>query len=142
MNVLRLSIPPLPRFAGTVRRAFAKFAGSHRLETSDAEFLVFALGEAIANAIQHAGTREAIEIRISVKGDAVVVRVTDRGRGFATPPDGGCVPLPSVFAEEGRGFAIMQRCTDFLDVTTRPGAGTVVTLGRYRRDNQEVAAVS
>lgn len=141
MNVLRLSIPPLPRFAGTARRAFSKFAGGHRLETRDAESLVFALGEALANAIQHAQTHESIEIKVSVKGDAVVVQVVDRGRGFASPPH-GAVPLPNAYAEEGRGFAIMQRCTDFLDVSTTPGTGTVVTLGRYRRDHQEVQAVS
>jgi serine/threonine-protein kinase RsbW len=142
MNVLRLSIPPLPRFAGTARRAFSNFAGCHRLGARDAEYLIFALGEAIANAIQHAQTRESIEIRVSVKGDAVVVSVADHGRGFSTPPVAGTVPLPSVLAEKGRGFAIMQRCTDFLDVSTERGGGTVVTLGRYRRDRQEVKAIS
>jgi serine/threonine-protein kinase RsbW len=141
MNVLRLSIPPLPRFASTARSAFSNFAGLHRLASRDAENLVFAIGEAIANAIQHAETRESIEIWVSIEGDAVVARVTDRGRGFATPPDGR-VALPSVYAEEGRGFAIMQRCTDFLDVSTNPGCGTVITLGRYRRARQEVKRVS
>jgi stage II sporulation protein AB (anti-sigma F factor) len=131
MNVLRLSIPPLPRFAGTARRAFSGFAGFHHLAPRDAESLIFALGEAIANAIQHAHTREAIEIRVSVEGNVVIARVIDRGQGFA-PPDGQ-VRLPSVHAEGGRGFAIMQRCTDFLDVSSTVGAGTTVTLGRYRR---------
>jgi serine/threonine-protein kinase RsbW len=138
MNVLRLSIPPLPRFAGTARRVLSNFAGFHRLAAGDAEYMVFALGEAIANAIQHAETRDAIEIRISLEGDAVVARVADRGQGFATPPCGP-VALPSVFAEAGRGFAIMQRCTDFLDVCSEPGGGTIVTMGRYRRATQEVA---
>ncbi|HTA54579.1 MAG TPA: ATP-binding protein [Candidatus Acidoferrales bacterium] len=141
MNVLRLSIPPLPRFASTARSAFSNFAGLHRLASRDAENLVFAIGEAIANAIQHAETRESIEIQVSIEGDAVVVRVSDRGCGFAAPPDGR-VALPSVYAEEGRGFAIMQRCTDFLDVSTNPGCGTVITLGRYRRAGQEVKRVS
>jgi len=137
MNVLRISIPPLPRFAATARRVLWKFAGFHRLASGDAEYLVFALGEAVANAIQHAGTRDAIEIRVSVEGDAVVARVADRGQGFAAPA-GGPVALPSVLAEAGRGFAIMQRCTDFLDVSSKPGAGTVVTMGRFRRGPQEV----
>jgi anti-sigma regulatory factor (Ser/Thr protein kinase) len=141
MNVLHLSIPPLPRFAGTARSAFSNFAGLHRLASRDAENLIFALGEAIANAIQHAGTCESIEIWVSIEGDTVVARVTDRGCGFSSPP-GGVVPLPSVYAEDGRGFAIMQRCTDFLDVSTNPGSGTVVTLGRYRRGRQEVKRVS
>jgi len=119
MRILKLSIPPQPRFAATARAEFTKFAGSNSLEALDAEALMFALGE-------------AIEVRASVNGDSVVVTVTDRGRGFAPPH--GPVPLPSVFAEAGRGFAIMQRCTDFIEVISEPGSGTAVKLGRYRRN--------
>lgn len=136
-----MSIPPLPRFAGRARGALCAFAGMNQIGTIDLENLTFALGEAIANAIQHADTVEDIEIRVRIEGDSIVVTVADRGHGFDAPPKGP-VPLPSVFAEAGRGFAIMQRCTDFLDVVSSPGAGTVVTLGRYRRDSQELGAAS
>ncbi len=139
MDVLRVSIPPLPRFAKTARRAFLAFAESHRLGTLDAENLLAAIGEAIGNAIRHAGTDEAIEVRIQVDGDAVVATIRDRGHGLAVPPRGP-LALPSASAEAGRGFVIMQRCTDFQDIRSEPGAGRVVTLGRYRR--QELAAVS
>ena len=98
--------------------------------------MIFALGEAVCNAMQHAGTDLAIEIRIRVAGDTVVATVKDRGCGFDRPPVGS-VALPSVYAEQGRGFAIMQRFTDFLEVRTGPGRGTVVTFGRYRREYQE-----
>jgi anti-sigma regulatory factor (Ser/Thr protein kinase) len=141
MEVLRLSIPPLPRFAGTARTALCNFAGLHAFRPVDLENLIFALGEALANAIQHADTVEAIEITAHVGGDSIVVRVADHGRGIAAPPQ-GTVSFPSVFAEEGRGFAIMQRCTDFLEVDSEPGNGTVVTLGRYRRPGQELDTAS
>jgi anti-sigma regulatory factor (Ser/Thr protein kinase) len=141
MKVLRLSIQPLPRYAGTARRAFSRFAGFRQLGPAEAENLLFAVGEAIANAIQHARTGEAIEVLASDEGDAVIVRITDRGRGFAAPAD-SLTALPSVLAEHGRGFAIMQRCTDFFDVVSEPGSGTVVTLGRYRRELEELAPVS
>jgi serine/threonine-protein kinase RsbW len=141
MNALRLSIPPLPRFARTARSAFSKFAGLHQLTELDEENLVFALGEAIANAMQHAATDEAIEIKVKVLGDSIVAQVRDRGRGIASPPRGP-VALPSLFAEAGRGFALMQYCTDFLHVDSRPGDGTVVTFGRHRRDRQDPAPVS
>lgn len=134
MNVLHLRIPPLPRFASTARTAFSRFADAHRLEHVDFENLTFAIGEALANAIEHAGTAEAIDVDFRIDGDAIVATVTDRGHGFACPPR-GLVPLPSAFAEDGRGFAIMQRCTDFFEVNSSPGTGTVVTLGRYRRGN-------
>jgi anti-sigma regulatory factor (Ser/Thr protein kinase) len=141
MKILRLSIPPLPRFAGTARRAFSKFAGFHRLRAIDEENLVFAVGEAIANAIQHAETEEAIELLATTDGHAMVVTISDRGRGFAAPPRGP-VRLPGTLCENGRGLAIIQRCTDFFDVVSDPGRGTVVTLGRYRRDLEELASVS
>ena len=141
MDILRLSIPPLPRYAGTARTALCNFARVHALGRIDLENLIFALGEAIANAIQHAETVEAIEITAHVSGDSVVVRVADRGCGIDAPPQ-GAVPFPSVYAEQGRGFAIMQRCTDFLDIDSRPGNGTVVTLGRYRRTCQELGTAS
>jgi serine/threonine-protein kinase RsbW len=141
MNILRLSIPPLPRFAGTARYAFSKFAGFHRLTAADAENLVFALGEAVANAIQHAASGNAIEVRVRLEAGAIVATIRDRGRGFAAPARGP-VALPSLLAETGRGFAIMQRCTDFLDVHSKPGKGTVVTLGRYLRERQELTPAS
>ena len=141
MKFLQLRIPPLPRYAGAARSALSTFAGEQRLQAADLENLMFALGEGIANAIQHADSADEIEIRIHADGDCVIVTVADHGRGFESPPRGH-VPLPSVFAEAGRGFAIMQRCTDFLDVQSDPGAGTVVTLGRRRRDGQELGTAS
>ena len=141
MNVLRLSIPPLPRFAGTARRAFSKFAGIHRLAAWDVENLLFALSEAIANAIQHAATGKAIEVNARLEGDMIVATIRDRGRGFNAPPPSR-VALPSASAQGGRGFAIMQRCTDFLDVRSELGKGTVVILGRYLRRRQELASAS
>jgi anti-sigma regulatory factor (Ser/Thr protein kinase) len=139
VNIL-LSIPPLPRFAATARNAFSTFAWSHRIGELDAESFLFALGEAVANAIAHAQSAESIEIQIRMEGDSIVATIRDRGRGFADPPDGR-VPLPSIFSEAGRGFAIMQRCTDYVEVETEPGSGTVVTLGRHCRNRQELAAV-
>ncbi len=136
-----MSIPPLPRFAGTARTALCNFAGVHSVTPLDLENLIFALGEAIANAIQHSQTIEAIEIKAHVSGDSIVVTVADRGRGISAPPH-GTVSFPSVFAEAGRGFAIMQRCTDFLEIESEPGGGTVVTLGRYRRPRQELGTAS
>lgn len=141
MNVLRMSIPPLPRFAGTARTALCEFAGVHSVTALDLENLTFALGEAVANAIQHSQTHDAIEIRAYFGGNSIVVTVSDHGRGVSAPPH-GAICFPNVFAEAGRGFAIMQRCTDFLEVESEPGAGTVVTLGRYRRPSQELDSAS
>ncbi|MBV9233363.1 MAG: ATP-binding protein [Candidatus Eremiobacteraeota bacterium] len=141
MTELELSIPPLPRFAATARLALARFGSTHRVAPADTENLIFALGEAVANAIAHANTANAIHIRFSLNGTSIVVTITDHGRGFERPPQ-DAISLPSVFAEDGRGFAIMQRCTDFLEVNSRPGGGTTVKLGRRLRRRQEPQGVS
>lgn len=83
-----MSIPPLPRFAATARSAVSKFAGDNAVAPPDLENLIFALGEAIANAIQHARTTEAIEIRIDVDGNAIVITVKDRGAEYRCFPAG------------------------------------------------------
>ncbi|MBV9027252.1 MAG: ATP-binding protein [Candidatus Eremiobacteraeota bacterium] len=140
MTELELSIPPLPRYAATARLALARFGSTHRVAQTDVENLVFAVGEAVANAIAHARTAKAIHLRFCLNGTKIVATITDDGRGFQSPSRDE-IEVPNVFAEEGRGFAIMQRCTDFLHVDSRPGGGTVVTLGR-RLSSQEPQAVS
>jgi serine/threonine-protein kinase RsbT len=112
--------------------AFALF---HQVEPLDVESMMFALGEALANAIEHAAQCDEIEVGLTIDAHALVATVTDRGPGFKEPPR-TVVSFPEGTAESGRGIPIMQRCTDFFNVRTSPGDGTLVTLGRYRRDRQ------
>jgi stage II sporulation protein AB (anti-sigma F factor) len=129
---LHLRLPPLPRSARTGRDALAALASVHDVASSDIENLTFALGEALANAIEHARTDAEIEVSVTIDARTIVAVIRDRGRGLAHPP-GRTLPFPSTSAEGGRGFPIMQRCTDFFDVRSTPGEGTVITMGRYRR---------
>ncbi len=129
---LHLRLPPLPRSARTGREALAALASYHDVASIDVEGLMFALGEALANAIEHAGSDAEIEVSLTIDERTIVATVRDRGRGFVdTPKD--VQPFPALHAEGGRGFPIMQRCTDFFEVRSLPGDGTVVTLGRRRR---------
>lgn len=130
---LQLRLPPLPRSARTGRDALAALATVHDVASIDLESLTFALGEALANAIEHAESDAEIEVSVTIDTRTIVATVRDQGRGFANPPD-ETVPFPDLSSEGGRGFPIMQRCTDFFDVRSRPGDGTLVTLGLRRRD--------
>ena len=130
---LRLQIPPVARYARSARAALSAFANHHNVSPADLEALMFALGEALANAIERSGSREDIAIAFTIDDETIVATVSDRGFGLAElPPDD--VPMPEDFSERGRGFAIMQRCTDFFHASSVPGTGTVITLGRYRRN--------
>jgi anti-sigma regulatory factor (Ser/Thr protein kinase) len=135
---LHLRLPPLPRSARTAREALSAFAGFHHVAAVDIEYLTFALGEALANAIGHADSGEEIVVGFKIDPHAIVLTVTDQGRGLRKPL-ADVVPFPDSLAENGRGLPIMQRCTDFFDLRSVPGDGTVVTLGRYRQDRGDLA---
>ncbi|HKE36291.1 MAG TPA: ATP-binding protein [Candidatus Baltobacteraceae bacterium] len=129
---LQLRIPPLPRYVRSARGALQAFATYHHVEPRDLENLTFALGEALANAIEHAQTHDDIAVAFRIDDSAVVATVSDQGRGLPEPAP-HAAEMPRDLTETGRGFAIMQRCTDFFDIRSTPGEGTVITMGRYRR---------
>lgn len=129
---LQLRIPPLPRYVRSARGALHAFGTYHHVAPRDLENLTFALGEALANAIEHAHTQSDIAVGFQIDESAVVATVSDQGRGFAATPSASA-EMPRDLTETGRGFAIMQRCTDFFDIRSTPGEGTIVTMGRYRR---------
>ena len=142
-RTLHLRIPPDPAFARTVRDAVIGFGQLHGIAEVDLESLLFAVGEALANAIEHSSTGQDIEVLAELDDDKVVATVIDHGLGLMAVPK-QCVPLPDGLTERGRGIPIMQRCTDFFNVKSTPGSGTAITLGRWRRtyENTERRSVS
>lgn len=142
---LTIRIPPNGRHARTVRDALIAFASLHGVTDADQEAMLFAVGEALANAIEHGAPAGDIKVTIEIEKHLISARIADEGRGFRDVPV-GFAPLPETYAERGRGIPIMQRCVDVCEVSSAPGSGTIVTLGRFRRDrastNQEQAATS
>lgn len=142
---LSIRIPPDGRHARTVRDALIAFSSMHGVVETDQEAMLFAVGEALANAIEHGGPSADIKVTIEIDTALISARVVDEGRGFGDAPS-GVAPLPATYAERGRGIPIMQRCVDLCEVESTPGRGTVVTLGRFRRKtapaNQEQAVRS
>ena len=128
---LSLRVPPDPRFARSVRSAIEGFARLHHVNAYDVEPLLCAVGEALANAIEHASTSDDLEIEATIDNDEITATVTDRGRGLPAIPTTD-VPLPRLLNERGRGIAIMQRCTDLFEMQSEPGHGTSVRLARFR----------
>ena len=89
--------------------------------------------EAVSNAVRHGGAHE-VRIRLGSTDEAVTLTVTDDGRGFG--PD--IVDRP----DRGAGLRIMHYRARLiggaLDVRSRPGAGTAITV-RYNRNGQTPA---
>ena len=129
---LQLRIPPLPRYIRSARGALTAFGTYHQVPQRDLESLTFALGEALANAIEHSKTLQDIAVGFQIDDAAIVATVSDHGQGLERLPSSAAA-MPGALTETGRGFAIMQRCTDFFNVQTAPGEGTVITMGRYTK---------
>ena len=87
-----------------------------------ADQLAACVGEALRNVERHAGTGEA-EVTVTGGAGWVVVKVTDRGRGF----DPTVIPLSRRGIRESI-TARMHAAGGRAAISSRPGAGTTVTV--------------
>jgi serine/threonine-protein kinase RsbW len=99
-----------------------------------------ALSEACTNVLLHSGPGEQFVVRLDLEDRLGVIRVVDVGHGFdsaklRTTDDG------LVEAERGRGLGLMQAMVDRVDFTSRPEAGTVVTLEKVLTYSDEALLV-
>lgn len=91
-----------------------------------------AVSEAVTNAIIHGYEEKEglIYLRCRLSGDLLEVEIEDKGKGidnidqamepmFTTKPDRD---------RSGMGFSFMEAFMDELEVTSIPGAGTIVTM--------------
>lgn len=129
---LRLRIPPDPRYGREVRERVAGFATAYRVGDDDLREFLTAIGEALANAIEHSRSADLITVSCWIDDGSLFASVIDEGVGFTAPATIES-RLPDVFAERGRGLGIMRRCSDHVSVKSTPGKGTEVTLRRYLR---------
>lgn len=93
--------------------------------TADEAFdLGLAVGEAIGNAVDHAGGFALVEI--SCFRDRAVIEVSDCGQGFDTRQ---CAKAVEPDAERGRGISLMRLLADSVEIAPKPsGAGTCVRI--------------
>jgi stage II sporulation protein AB (anti-sigma F factor) len=134
---LRLRVPPDPQFGRYVREQIMAFSVALDVPDDDLSDFLSAVGEALANAIEHSGEREAIEVSVWLAGtDQLVATVVDRGVGFEPTASAVTEPrLPDDLCERGRGIPIMRTCADLFSIRSAPGRGTAVTIARIvRRD--------
>lgn len=120
----------LPADAAQLTRArqFVRDAAtSFGLNERAAYEFVYAVNEAVTNAIKHGCPQPdgTIGLRIELAGESIICSVRDRGP-FVPP---AAFPGPNL-GESGRGFAFMSALTDEVQLAVGPGA-TVVRL--YKR---------
>ena len=85
-----------------------------------------ALSEACTNVLRHSGPGDQFIVRLDLEDRIGVIRVIDVGHGFDSAKLQAENAAPE--AERGRGLGLMQALVDRVDFTSRPEAGTIVTL--------------
>ncbi len=105
----------------------AAAAAAFGLSPDDGYDFVYAVNEAVTNAIRHGSPDEHGQIVLSVGavGERLVFSVRDYGT-FAMPASASASDL-----EGGRGFALMEQLVDDVQVQA-DGDGTTVTLSKAR----------
>jgi signal transduction histidine kinase/DNA-binding response OmpR family regulator len=100
-------------------RAWLERAG---LSSDDRDAIVLAVGEAVANAIDHGSDRDPrqiVTVELARRGSTLIASVGDRGHWQPG--------LRALAAGRGRGHLIMEAVADDVDINLDQG-GTVVTL--------------
>jgi len=137
--VLDFRVRPEPERSRGARDAIIDFARRNGVAGDDLAYFATAVGEALANAVEHARAEVPIAVEVRVAADRILALVQDNGVGCET----GLVAdaeLPEPDAERGRGLPIMRRCCHIFAMNSAPGKGTAVVLGRYFRSAENSTA--
>ena len=110
-----------------VRRWAEEAASAFGLGRTESFEFVFAVNEAVTNAIRHGRpfADGSIAVRIDDDGDSLVCLVSNQGT-FEPAPD-----APDSLAERGRGISAMSLLMDEIQFSSSP-AGTTVALHKRR----------
>ncbi|MBO5294514.1 MAG: anti-sigma F factor [Clostridia bacterium] len=136
-NEIRWQMPSLSVNEGLARAMVAAFCAQVKPTATEIADIKCAVSEAVTNCTVHAYRDTVGEIRITARllgdgngGTSVEVEIKDKGCGI---PDVACArqPLYTTDAEgerSGMGFTVMESFCDGVNVSSRIGRGTTVTL--------------
>ena len=127
-----IRFPNAPHYVPLARRVIVEFARTCGLPERASDDLTCAVGEALANAVEHGfRDRTYFAVRCWREGDAILVEVEDDGRGF--DPDERLEPDGN--ATRGYGITIMRSLVD--EVTFKRN-GRLVRLRKALVENGQL----
>ena len=134
LNELKCTFPARSENESFARTMVCAFAAQLDPTVEELADLRTAVSEAVTNCIVHAYRDRpagmiAVTVRLLPEG-VIYIRIADKGCGIDDIGQAMTPLYSSAPAEEraGLGFTVMQNFTDQLNVTSRPGRGTTVTM--------------
>jgi anti-anti-sigma factor len=117
---LRLVLPAEPHSVATLRRTVGQWAARSGASEDEAHDLVFAVGEAVTNVVEHAypSAGGLVEVEATIHDGLAEIVVRDSGQWRPPRTDEG-----------GRGLLLMQELLEKVDVVSGPD-GTEVRLSQ------------
>jgi anti-sigma regulatory factor (Ser/Thr protein kinase) len=121
LTISELHLPAHPSKLDTARRYAHQAAAAFGLDVDSCHEFVFAVNEAVTNAIRHGTPDEQGQIHLSVlvDGDRLTLSVCNHGTFVASDM------RHTTLSECGRGFALMVRLMDAVQLCVTPGSTTV-----------------
>lgn len=119
---IRFRIEPDPREIAAVRHRLREFLRTAAVSADDTLDILIAVGEAVANAVEHSGSRgiRPIDVRVELRADRII----------ATIADGGSWREPGAHDDSrGRGLGIMKSLMPEFELS-QTATGTVVRLAK------------
>ena len=130
-----LRLPATGSELRSARDSVEDAAAAFGLEPRDRYQFVYAVNEAVTNAIKHGSPDQdgTIGLRVDFDGDSIVCSISDCG-----PWENPEIPPSPSTGEGGRGLLLMSALTDEVQVSVKPEATTVRL--RKRRNPEAVGA--
>ncbi len=139
-NRMQVKLPALSVNEGMARATVAAFISQLDPSVTELADIKCAVSEAVTNCIVHgyrnrAGAESPGMITLTVtllEGRVIKIEIKDRGCGIPNIKEARQPLFTTDAAGErsGMGFTVMESFTDHLQVTSKPGVGTTVTLYR------------
>ena len=131
---VELTLPIIPDLELAATKTAEVVAKHMNLDEEKSAEIGMALIEATINAFEHRGSdSENVEIHFVIQGDTLVIKVTDKGKGF----DPSKVKIPNIEEKlrsdkkRGWGLKLIQELMDTVEFESTP-EGTTVTMTKKK----------
>jgi serine/threonine-protein kinase RsbW len=129
-DLLKFSLPGKPEYLGVVRLAVSSIANCAAFDIESIEDIKVAVSEACMNVVRHGSSEElCYEVECRIERDRFIVLVSDCCGGYNTndylEP---CLEDPK---ENGLGLFIIKALMDEVDIYSKVGEGTKITMVKY-----------
>ena len=135
---VELTLPIIPDLELAATKTAEVVAKHMNLDEEKSAEIGMALIEATINAFEHSESdSENVEIHFVIQGDTLVIKVTDKGKGF----DPSKVKIPNIEEKlrsdkkRGWGLKLIQELMDTVEYESTP-EGTTVTMTKKKKNSE------